>query len=229
MPTKRRQRAKVSPTIRRKRPTRHYRDLLIIECQAALLLKQSLNVGSQAKTAIESWCPGKKINLVQTSSVSQLCDDLGSLAGQNIRYRAILLVGHSNERGLCLTDNAVYTWNVVGQWLAKFEPKSLFLAACKAGRSNAVRELFVPLPSLRIVCASPTALYGDQTPGLIVLVASALHAQPLDGSWSFIVRTLNYCATQSQLYVWKRSGIGEGKEVTGSLWDLAADLFNARR
>ncbi len=228
MPTKRRQHAKASPAIR-KRPTRHYRDLLVIECQAALLQKQSLNVGSGAAAILQSWCPGKKIDLVQTSSVSQLCEDLGSLAEQNIRYRAILIVGHSNERGLCLTNNNVCPWNIVGQWFAKFEPKSLFLAACKAGRSNAVRALFDPLPSLRNVCASPKALYADQTYGLILLVASALHAQRLDGTWSRFVRTLNYCATQSQLYVWKRNEIGEGKEVMGSVWDLTANLLNTRR
>ena len=114
--------------------------------------------------------PSKRIPFVQTASKVTLLCDLAKVFEKYGRFRSIIVLGHSNESGMVLTADSLRGWRVVGKWLCQFEPEFCFLAACEAGRSAAVRELFAPISKLRQIFASPVAVHPEQLSPLAALV-----------------------------------------------------------
>jgi hypothetical protein len=164
--------------------------------------------------------------IVQTFSEKKLTEDLADVFQEYGRVRSILVVGHSNEAGLALTADGLRSWSVVGNWLQKFEPEFCFLAACRAGKSEAVRDLFKPIKTLRQIYASPAALYKNQTPPLAVLIGMLLKDGKIEEEMSGALRLVNYVLTGGQLYRWRRAEAGPGEEVKGRLLDGVASLFD---
>jgi hypothetical protein len=190
-------------------------------------VNQALNFGSGVASFLQATVPKKSIVLVRTSTVSELGATLASVWNRFGRFRSVLVIGHSNAKGLQLTNDHFFEWNAVGQWLKKFEPRSLFLAACDAGGSEAVRRLFASIPSLRDVYASPIKLYSGQTAPLAVLILSSVQQRRIDNKARRVLQGVNYVLTGGQLYRWKRSETGTGRELEGCLYDLAASLLAA--
>jgi len=207
----------------RRRPRAH---LLIIECDSRKLAADGLNLGSAFGRLVKTVFPEKRIAIVQTFSERRLIEDLADVFREHGRVRSILAVGHSNEAGLVLTADGLRSWNVVGNWLQKFEPEFCFLAACRAGKSEAVRDLFKPIKTLRQIYASPAALYKNQTPPLAVLIGMLLKDGKIDEEISGALRLVNYVLTGGQLYRWRRAETGPGEEVKGHLLDGVASLFD---
>jgi len=125
--------------------------LLVLECQEHKLADQALNFGSKTVPFLKALFPTKRIELVPTSNLSELGPSLAEASAKYGRFRSLLIVGHSNAMGLQLTNDHFCSWQAVGQWITKFAPEFLFLAACEAGRSEAVRSLFAPVPSLSLI------------------------------------------------------------------------------
>jgi hypothetical protein len=219
---------RLSRTARRasqRRPTRAH--LLIIECDAGKLAADGLYLGSPFGQLVQKVFPEKRIVVVQTSTKDKLKEDLANVVQTHGRFRSILIVGHSNEVGLTLTSDCRCGWTAVGNWLQIFEPEFVFLAACEAGRSEAVRGLFMPLrKTLRQVYASPVALHRSQTPSLAVLIVMLLMQGRIDEDQSGALRLANYVLTGGQLFRWKRGETGLGEELRARLWDGVASLFN---
>ncbi len=157
--------------------TRPDNDLLIIECDSENLASQRLNLGSAffqllnhdiAKLLLAK----KSIILLRTSTKSTLSEQFARAIEQHGRFRAVLIVGHSNAEGIRIASNESFAWRVLGNWLEPFGPEIIFLAACEAGKSVAVRDLFEPLnETLREIYASPVKLYGPQAASFAVLIA----------------------------------------------------------
>ncbi len=145
------------------------------------------------------------------------------------RFRSVVVVGHSNAMGLQLTNDHFCSWQAVGQWVTKFEPEFLFLAACEAGRSEAVRSLFAPIPSLQEVYASPIQFYAGQSAPLVGLIALALKDRKIDSDASSFMRTLNYAITGGQIFRWRRGEVGKGEELSAKLWDSLPGMLNRLR
>jgi hypothetical protein len=201
---------------------------LVVECQAERLAEQTLDFGRRIVPVLSAMFPKKRIVLVPTSSVSKLGPALADTFTRYGRFRSVLVVGHSNAAGLRLTNDHFCAWGAVGRWLAKFEPEFLFLAACEAGRSEAVRELFAPIPSLREAYASPIRFYSDQLAPLVLLTVLVLQQRRIDAAVSSVARVSNWFITGGQLFRWRRGETGPGEELTGRLWDLAASVLNRR-
>jgi hypothetical protein len=154
----------------------------------------------------------------------QLKEDLAEVFREYGRFRSTLIVGHSNEAGLVLTADGLRSWAVVGSWLRSFEPEFCFLAACRAGKSEAVRNLLKPMRTLRQIYASPTALYKNQLPPLALLIGTLLKDGRIDEDQSGALRLANYLLTGGQLYRWRRADAGPGEEVKARLLDSVASL-----
>jgi hypothetical protein len=213
------------PTRAKKRPqTRAH--LLIIECDSRRLSIDGLNLGSDFGNLVQTLFPEKRIAIVQTSTEQKLRDDLADVFKQHGRVRSILLVGHSNEAGLVLTGDGLRSWSVVGNWLQIFEPEFCFLAACRAGQSEAIRDLFKPMRKLRQIYASPAVLYKNQLPPLAVIIGMLLKDGKIDEDQSGALRLVNYFLTGGQLYRWKRAETGPGEEVKARLLDSVATLLD---
>src|ERR1700734_1518028 len=157
----------VPPAKPQSKPRAH---LLIIECDSRKLAADGLNLGSAFGQLAQTIFPGKNIAMVQTSTEEKLREDLAEVFQKFGRFRSILIVGHSTDGGLILTSDALRSWDFVGNWLQVFDPEFCFLAACRVGNSGAVRNLFKPVPSLRQIYASPTALYKNQVSPLALLI-----------------------------------------------------------
>ncbi|MGD0326042.1 MAG: hypothetical protein ABSD45_20145 [Terriglobia bacterium] len=209
---------------RPRRPARAH--LLVIECDSRQLAADRLNFGRPFAEFLKTLFPDKIIAFVQTSSEPELARDLARVFEEHGRFRSILVLGHSNESGLVLTADGLRNWGVVGNWLRQLEPEFCFLAACRAGRSAAVRELFAPISKLRQIFASPAAVYPHQLSPLAVLVCILLKDSRIDEDTSTALRFANYVLTGGQLYRWKRRESGPGEEITGTLLDFAADLLD---
>jgi hypothetical protein len=201
-------------------------DLLILECQAKKLTGQALDFGTGIARFLKATFPKKSIVLLPTALVSELTPSLADVWNRHCRFRSILLVGHSNANGLQLTNDQFCGWDAVGRWLERFEPKSLFLAACDAGGSEAVRRLFASIPSLRDIYASPIKLYSDQTAPLATLILGAVLRRKIDNEGLRLLQAANYLITGGQLYRWRRRETGKGEELKGRLYDVAASLLH---
>jgi len=207
----------------RRQPRAH---LLIIECDSRKLAADGLNLGRAFGRLVKTVFPEKRISIVQTFSEQKLTENLADVFREYGRVRSILMVGHSNEAGLVLTADGLRSWSVVGNWLQIFEPEFCFLAACRAGKSEAVRDLFKPIKTLRQIYACPAALYKNQTPPLAVLIGMLLKDGKIDEEVSGALRLVNYVLTGGQLYRWRRAETGPGEEVKGRLLDGVASLFD---
>jgi hypothetical protein len=223
--TDRRKRPAAKVRMQRRRAASH---LLVLECQTEKLGQQKLDLGSRIVPVLRGLFPMKRIVFVGTSTTSELGQSLAAVWNANGRFRSILVVGHSNATGLQLTADQFFAWDAIGKWLEKFEPEFLFLAACDAGQSRAVRRLFAPIPSLREVYASPIKLYLGQTAPLVALIISVLQNRKVDDDVSHILQALNFVITRGQLYRWKRGEVGAGEELSGDLWDLVASILDKR-
>jgi hypothetical protein len=200
--------------------------LLIIECDSRKLAFDGLNLGSAFGKLAKTIFPGKNIAVVQTSTEQKLSEDLANVFQKFGRFRSILLVGHSNEAGLALTGDGLRSWEVVGNWLKVFDPEFCFLAACRAGKATAVRELFKQIKTLRHIYSSPAALYRNQTPPLALIIGMLLKDGRIDEDLAQALRLINYPLTGGQLYRSRRADTGPGEEIKATILDAVASLLD---
>jgi hypothetical protein len=199
---------------------------LVIECDSQKLASQGLHLGTAFGQAVRTMFPNKRIAIVRTSTEDNLRAVLANVFEEYGRFRTILIVGHSNPNELMLTGEGCRPWATVGQWLKIFEPEFLFLAACEAGRSAAVRHVFDSVDSLRQVYASPVTLYKVHTAPLGVLIYMLLANGKINPEQSQAFRAVHYIVSGGQLYRWRRTESGPGQELTGKLWDTVGNALN---
>jgi len=201
-----------------RKPTRAH--LLIIECQSQKLARQGLHLGTGFAQVVRDWLPGKKVAIVQTSTEKQMGEDLAKAFDKHGRFRSVLIVGHSDAELLDMTSDGPRQWGIVGKWIKIFEPEFLFLAACEAGQSEAVRNVFEAAgQSLRQIYASPVPLHKIHTAPMGVLILMLLTQGRIDPDQSRALRTVQYILHGGQLYRWRRNESGPGEELKGKLWD----------
>ena len=185
-----------------------------------------MHLGTGFSQLVRPLFPDKRIAIVQTSTEAKLGEDLAKVFQEFGRFRSILIVGHSNPQELALTSDGCRPWATIGHWIKIFEPEFLFLAACEAGKSEAVRSVFGVVPTLRQIYASPVTLYKTQTPPLAVLIFMLLWEGKIDPEQSKGLRGAHYILSGGQLYQWLKSEAGPGEELTGKLWDAVGQTFD---
>lgn len=212
--------------------TRPDNDLLIIECDSESLACQRLNLGSTFFQLLNHdiaklFLAKKYIVLLRTSTKSSLSEQFARVLEQHGRFRAVLIVGHSNAEGIQIASDEYFEWRALGNWLEPFRPEIIFLVACEAGKSVAVRDLFEPLnEALREIYASPVKLYGPQAASFAVLIARLLWTGEIDENESIVTRLLTYVTTGGQIYRWRRGETGPGQELPPQWWDNLAKTLD---
>ena len=207
-------------------------DLLIIECDSAHLAADRLNLGSAFYQLLNHeiaklFLAKKSIVLLKTSTKCSLKEQFAAVLEQHGRFRAVLIVCHSNAEGIQVASDEWFEWRVLGNWLEPFHPETIFLAACEAGKSGAVRDLFEPLnETLREIYASPVKLYGPQAASFAVIIARLLWTGEIDENESIAARLVNYMATGGQIYRWSYDETGPGAEIPAKSWDGLAKVFD---
>jgi hypothetical protein len=200
--------------------------LLIIECDSQRLVRQGMHLGTGFGHIVKTLFPNKRIAIVQTSTEKKMAEDLAKLYEDYGRFRTILIVGHSDAEELEMTADGSRPWATVGAWINKFEPESLFLAACEAGRSESVRTLFESVgKSLREIYACPVPLHKIHTAPMAVLIYMRLTQRSIDPQISQALRVVHYGLAGGQLFRWLRKETGPGRGLEGKLWDAIGKSF----
>jgi hypothetical protein len=213
-------------------PTRYGNDLLIIECDSANLAADRLNLGSLFYQLLnheiaKMFLAKKTVALLKTSTKSTLNEQFAEVLHTYGRFRAVLIVGHSNAEGIRIASDEWFEWGVLGKWLAPLRPEMIFLAACEAGKSVAVRNLFEPLKeTLRDVYACPVKLHSVQAASFAVLIARLLWTDEIDENELIASQFINYIGTGGQIYHWRYGETGPGAEIPGELWDDFGKAFD---
>ena len=201
-----------------RKPTRAH--LLIIECESQKLARQGMHLGTGFGQIIKDWLPDKKVAVVPTSTERQMGEDLAKAFAKHGRFRSVLIVGHSDAEFLNMTSDGPRPWATVGKWIKIFEPEFLFLAACEAGQSEAVRTVFDSVgKSLRQIYASPVPLHKIHTAPMGVLIFMLMTQGKISPDQSQALRAVQYMLHGGQLYLWRQGETGPGEELRGKLWD----------
>jgi hypothetical protein len=200
-------------------------DLLIIECDSQELARTALNLGTWFGRIASVAFSRRRIALVQTSTAANLKDDLDAAFTKHGRFRSLLIVGHSDENGLVMVSNAVVPWADVGKLIRRFQPERLFLCACRAGHSKAVRSVFENAKSLREIYGSPVDLLKIHTAPMGVLIGIELHGGKVNQEESAGIRIASFIHWGVQTYCWRRDEMGPGNELEVKSWDAVAKLL----
>jgi hypothetical protein len=200
-------------------------DLLIVECDSEELARTALNLGTWFGRVASIAFSRRRIALVQTSTAAKLEDDLDAAFTKHGRFRSLLIVGHSDENALAMASDAIVPWADVGKLIRRFQAKRLFLCACRAGHSKAVRSVFENAKSLRETYGSPVDLLKIHTAPMGVLLAIELHRGRISQEESAGLRIASFINCGVQTYCWRRDEMGPGNELAVQSCDALAKLL----
>lgn len=214
---------------RRKPPARpKAASLLILECDSRKLARQSLAIGTDVSELINNLAPGMiNTELVRTTSREELLDQLRLAKEKHDRFDLVLVVGHSNPRGLCLTAEQFVPWGVFARWIEIFEPKKVFLAACEAGRWLSAKAIFDGVPKLKEVYASPVVMNKHQATVVVLLVFYFLLVKSPDAEHVLMIQAINLFRSGGLLYRWTRKECKDEGLIEGVKWDILSHLKEA--
>lgn len=164
----------------------------------------------------------RRIALVQTSTMAELEDDLRAAFTRYGRFRNVLIVGHSDENGLAIVGDAIVPWTEVGKLIRRFQAKRLFLCACRAGHSKAVRSIFESSKALREIYGSPVDLLKIHTAPMGVLIGIVLHKGRITQEESAGLSIASFINSGVQTYCWRRNEMEPENELVAQSWDALA-------
>jgi hypothetical protein len=199
--------------------------LLIIECDSQELARAAMNLGTWFGRMASLAFGRRRIVLVETSTAAKLKGDLDTAFDKHGQFRSVLIVGHSNENGLAMVSDAILPWADVGKLVGRFQPRRLFLCACRAGNSKAVRGVFENARSLREIYGSPVDLLKIHTAPMGVLIGIELHKGRIKQEESAGLRIASFMNWGVQTYCWRRDEMGPGNELAVQSWDALAKLL----
>lgn len=189
--------------------------LLIIECDSSKLKNQGLAVGKGLQTTVQLAYQQNTVDLIQSYKTADLLEELGKLHEKRQPYRDIIIIGHSNERGLQISSDRFDDWSVIASWIELFEPHRVFLIACHAGRWLPCASLFDGIPTLKEIFGSPVPANRDQVYFVVSLVLYRLGVKKMDTEIVKLMQGLNLLATQGLMFSRTRLEYEEDGVVDG--------------
>ncbi len=207
----------------RRKPAAH---LLIIEAQTSLLHQQQMAFGTNLHAVLSSRYADKIISLAATNLRSELTDRLGTIRTAHARYRTIFIVAHGNSTGIKLTNEDFCTWTVLAAWLKEFSPEHLFLVACDAGQLKGICDLFMAIPSLRKIYASPLPINPDQAAYLTNLVEQLLTDRRVDETMLRVIQAASFLMEKAVLFQWIRSDCQNHNRIRGLAQTIGARFLS---
>jgi len=194
--------------------------LLIIECDSSKLNSQSLAVGKGLQSSVKLAYQQNTVDLVQSYETADLLKELGDLREKRMPYRDIVIIGHSNERGLRISSDRFDDWSVIANWIEPFEPHRVFLIACHAGRWLPCASLFDGIPTLKEIFGSPVPANKDQVYFVMSLILYRLGVRKMDDHLVKLMQGLNLVTTQGLMFSRTRREYEEERVVDGVGWTI---------
>jgi hypothetical protein len=123
-------------------------------------------------------------------------------------FESVLVVAHSDEEGIAISDETggFFSWSEFGDALSTFEPWTLVLVACEAGRSTCGRALFQAMPTLDRILACPT-LATKQFGGVAMALLGGASDEWLDARRNVLAQLVTGATTGQLLVTWFREDL----------------------
>lgn len=161
-------------------------------------------MAAEAAVTARLFSPGTPVEVVRTSTEANLLEQLSRLAAADKLFNHVLVIGHSNQDGIRLTEDRRTTWAGLGRWLEPFKPRRLALIACEAGLGAPVRALFEEIETLNDIYASPFVARKDQMEIFKILMPYLLSAKAVDSTLIALGQLGNLAATGGWIDHWQR-------------------------
>lgn len=151
---------------------------------------------------------GTECYLLDVSSLREFRRALRYGVNGQTSFESVLVVGHSNEEGIVVSDEAegFVSWTAFGDWLSAFDPWSLVLVACNAGHSTCGRALFDSVPSLERILACPTRATKQFGVAVVAALGGATD-EWLDGRRTALTQLFTAMTTGQLLVTWFREDL----------------------
>jgi hypothetical protein len=202
--------------------------VLIVECDSAKLARENLSVGDGLYSKIQMAFPRNPISLVCADTEAGLLKQLGTLAETKRKkpYNYIIIIGHSNKRGLQITSDRFAKWDGVASWFRLFAPRRIALLACEAGRWLPSASLFDGIPSLKEIFGSPVPAHKDQLHFILLSVLHTLGVKEPDKGLIRLMQIANFAITKGLIFRNTRSDYERGGSEEGALWTLGESVIS---
>lgn len=187
-----------------KKPKQRGKSLLILECDADKLSTQSVSMADEIRTVAQLFAPKVKIDVVKATTEESLKSRFAQLAEDDCRFGIIAVIGHSSTSGLNLTSDRDVSWAVFAKWVELFEPKQMALVACQSGHVLPVRDLFIGIPTLKEVYASPVNTTKPQSEIINILIPYLLNTRSADSELIQLGQFFNLLFTGGIIFRWLR-------------------------
>ncbi len=162
--------------------------------------------------------PSIQTRLVAGPSSGSLLQQLGMCKGQHGHLSHVVVVGHSNERGLQLARDLFTSWEGFAAWVEPFRPKCVILVACEAGRWLPASALFSGISTLQEIYGSPVVTTEAQAAAIKVLVPYLLSGNRLPKN-ILPLQLLNFALTQGVIFRQTRKDFRRATPAEGILWN----------
>lgn len=169
--------------------------LLVLECDAEKLARQSLGVAEELKPVLRTLPTSLSMEVALINSSADLRDSFASYKEKYSSIKVIVVIAHSNRDVISIAPDMVIGWSIFGRWVAPFNPKQMVFVACEAGQYPATRTLFNEVPKLSKIYASPVKTTKEQADVIKLLVPYLLLSKKQDDDIIRLGQVLNFLRT----------------------------------
>lgn len=176
-----------------KKPRLKPLSLLILECDAEKLKKQSLSVANELNQIIQILPAKISTEVALLTSAVDLQDNFVSYKEKYSSIKVIVVIAHSNREVISIAPNMILRWEAFARWVQPFSPQQMVFVACEAGQYPSTRTLFDEIPKLSKIYASPIKTSKAQVDIIRLLVPYLLLSKRQDDDvirlgqlWNFL-------------------------------------------
>lgn len=218
MPRRRTRRIAPSRTrVRTAKGRRKGPSLLVLECDSDTLAAQAISMAQELEGIARLTIPSIQTRLVAGASSASLLQQLGVCKEQHGHFSHIVVVGHSNTRGLRLARDLFTPWESFAAWVEPFRPRCMVLVACEGGRWPPANALFGGISTLQEVYGSPVVTTVAQAAAIKVLVPYLLSGNRLPKN-ILSLQLLNFALTQGVIFRQTCKDFRRATPAEGVLW-----------
>jgi len=209
---------------RRPRRTPGPQSLLILHLDAEKLHRDGLHFGDIATFSggVSALALGSDVVIKDSTSRDDLTRVRSELTARAKRFDVVVVVGHSNARGIRMACNHFADWSEFAAYLKPLGPRRLLLVACQAGRWDAGEALFSANRELKRIFACPVNASKDFGALMLFTVPYVVAERRPRDKHVLASQLMSVALTGRQLREWRRTT--DNGNPDSSIFDLLADV-----
>jgi hypothetical protein len=192
MPARKATRKSSQKQLATKKPRLKPLSLLILECDANKLGRQSLSVAPELHKIVQLLPAKITAEVAFINSAADLRDKFVSYKEKYSSIKIIVVIAHSNRQVISIAPDMVLEWDAFGRWVEPFKPQQMVFIACEAGQYPSTRTLFDEVPKLTKIYASPIKTTKAQAEVIKLLVPYLLLSKKQDDDLIRLAQIWNF-------------------------------------